>query len=41
MLPIIHVLRFSDDAVSEEGAEHLFRLVPTDEDLSGAFFELK
>lgn len=40
-LPASYCIRFFDDAVSEEGAEHLFKLVPIDEDLSGAFFELK
>lgn len=34
-------LRFSDDAVSEEAAEHQFKLVRTQDDLSEAFFELK
>lgn len=33
--------RFSDDAVSEEAAEHQFRLIQADNDLSEAWFEIK
>lgn len=33
--------RFSDDAVTEEAAEHTFQLIEAKEDLSEAWFEVK